>query len=77
MTSMQKLYLLVPLAPLVGALLAGLCGRWLGRAGAHTVTILGVLVATVASFVVLLDVMAGNTFNGAVYTWATVGDLKL
>jgi NADH-quinone oxidoreductase subunit L len=74
---MQKLYLLVPLAPLVGALLAGLCGRWLGRAGAHTVTILGVLVATVASFVVLLDVLKGNTFNGAVYTWATVGDLKL
>ncbi|MFN9209605.1 MAG: NADH-quinone oxidoreductase subunit L [Betaproteobacteria bacterium] len=77
MTAMQKLYLLVPLAPLVGALLAGLCGRWLGRAGAHTVTILGVLVATVASFVVLLDVLKGNTFNGAVYTWATVGDLKL
>jgi NADH-quinone oxidoreductase subunit L len=74
---MQKLYLLVPLAPLVGALVAGLGGRWIGRAGAHTVTIFGVLVATIASFVVLLDVLAGNTFNGTVYTWATVGDLKL
>jgi NADH-quinone oxidoreductase subunit L len=74
---MQKLYLLVPLAPLAGAILAGLLGRVLGRAGAHTVTILGVLVATVTSFVVFLDVLKGNTFNGTVYTWATVGELEL
>jgi NADH-quinone oxidoreductase subunit L len=74
---MQKLYLLVPLAPLVGALVAGLGGRWIGRSGAHTVAIFGVLVATITSFVVLLDVLAGNTFNGTVYTWATVGSLTL
>ncbi|MFN7433866.1 MAG: NADH-quinone oxidoreductase subunit L [Betaproteobacteria bacterium] len=74
---MQKIYLLVPLAPLVGAILAGLFGKLLGRAGAHTVTILGVLVSTVASAVVWQDVMAGNTFNGNVYTWATVGDMTL
>jgi hypothetical protein len=50
MSSMQKLYLLVPLAPLVGAhrrRAARPRGRPLGRARA--VTILGVLVATVAS----------------------------
>jgi NADH-quinone oxidoreductase subunit L len=74
---MQKIYLLVPLAPLVGALVAGLAGRIVGRSGAHTVTILGVLVATIASFVVLNDVMRGNVFDGAVYTWAVVGGLKL
>ncbi len=74
MTSMQKIYLLVPLAPLVGAILAGLFGKLLGRAGAHTVTIFGVLVATIASAVVFNDVVNnGNTFNGNVYTWATVG----
>ncbi|MCA3220615.1 MAG: NADH-quinone oxidoreductase subunit L [Burkholderiales bacterium] len=73
MTSMQKIYLLVPLAPLVGAILAGLLGKLLGRAGAHTVTIFGVLVSTVSSAVVWQDVMAGNTFNGNVYTWATLG----
>src|SRR5512134_1401600 len=74
---MQKIYLLVPLAPLVGALVAGLGGRIVGRAGAHTVTILGVLVATIASFVVLNDVMKGNLFDGTVYTWAVVGGLRL
>jgi NADH-quinone oxidoreductase subunit L len=78
MSSMQKIYLLVPLAPLVGAILAGLAGRLLGRAGAHTVTIFGVLVATIASAVVFNDVVNhGNTFNGNVYTWATVGEMTL
>jgi len=77
MTAMQKLYLLVPLAPLVGALVAGLLGRVVGRSGSHAVTILGVLVATIASLVVFVDVMGGNTFNGSVYTWAMVGDMRL
>ncbi len=48
MTPMQKIYLLVVLAPLVGALVAGFGGRLVGRAGAHTVTIAGVLVSTIA-----------------------------
>jgi len=71
------LYLLVPLAPLVGAIVAGLFGRAVGRAGAHWVTISGVAVAMVASCFVLADVLAGNTFNGPVYTWAQVAGLKL
>jgi len=74
---MQKVYLLIPIAPLIGAIVAGLLGRTVGRAGAHTVTIFGVLVATIASFIVFLDVMKGNTFNGDVYTWTTVGDLTM
>ncbi len=75
---MQSLYLLVPLAPLVGALLAGLFGKTIGRAGAHTATILGVAVAFVASCIVAHDVIVnGNTFNGALYTWATSGNLKM
>jgi NADH-quinone oxidoreductase subunit L len=74
---MQKIYLLVPLAPLIGALVAGLAGRIVGRSGAHAVTIFGVLVATIASFIVLNDVMKGNLFDGTVYTWAVVGGLRL
>jgi len=74
---MKMLYLLVPLAPLVGAIVAGLFGRAVGRAGAHWVTISGVAVAMIASCFVLADVLAGNTFNGPVYTWAQVAGLKL
>ena len=39
---MKTVYLLVPLAPLAGAILAGLLGKKIGRSGAHWATILGV-----------------------------------
>ena len=74
---MKMLYLLVPIAPLLGAIVAGLFGKWVGRAGAHWVTISGVAVSLVASLIVLFDVLAGNTFNGSVYTWAQIGALTL
>ena len=74
---MKALYLLVALAPLAGALLAGLAGRAIGRAGAHSVTILSVLVSFLGSCVILSDVLAGNVFNGTVYTWITSGDTRL
>src|SRR6516225_2292096 len=76
MTDMQTLYLLVPLAPLAGAILAGLFGKVIGRTAAHVVTILGVAVALIASYLIWQDVQAGNTFDGALYTWANAGNLK-
>ena len=74
---MTNLYLLVPIAPLVGAIVAGFFGKTIGRAGAHTITIAGVAVSLVASLMVLADVLSGNTFNGTVYTWAQIAGLKL
>ena len=73
---MKLLYSLVPLAPLLGAIVAGLFGRWVGRAGAHWAAISGVAVALVASLFVLVDVLSGNPFNGPVYTWAQVAGLR-
>src|SRR5437868_3704777 len=70
---MRDLYLMVPLAPLAGAIVAGLFGRQVGRAGAHGVTILGVAVSFFASCVVFADVLKGNTFNGTIYTWLSAG----
>ncbi|WP_212786658.1 NADH-quinone oxidoreductase subunit L [Ferrigenium kumadai] len=72
--SMQSLYLLVPLAPLFGAIAAGLFGKWLGRDWSHRITIAMVAVAFGASVEIFNDVLAGNTFNGPVYTWLTSGD---
>ncbi|MFN3884993.1 MAG: NADH-quinone oxidoreductase subunit L [Rhodocyclaceae bacterium] len=74
---MKLLYLIVPLAPLFGAIIAGLFGKTVGRTGAHLVTILGVTVSFIASLVIFRDVMAGQTFNGDVYTWLESGGLKL
>ncbi|WMP18394.1 NADH-quinone oxidoreductase subunit L [Thiothrix lacustris] len=74
---MEAMYLAIPLAPLFGAIVAGLFGKKIGRAGAHWVTILGVAVAFLLSLVVANDVMFhGNTFNGTVYTWAVIADIR-
>ncbi|MCL2830800.1 MAG: NADH-quinone oxidoreductase subunit L [Betaproteobacteria bacterium] len=69
---MKGLYLLIPLAPLIGALVAGLFCRVIPRWVAHTVTIAGVALAFILSCVVFKDVLAGNTFNGPVYQWLAV-----
>ena len=74
---MHSLYLVVPLAPLAGALVAGLLGWLIGRRASHVVTILGMVVSVIASFLVFRDVLAGNTFNGPLYTWITNGELTL
>src|SRR5512135_2363639 len=71
---MQTLYLLVPVAPLVGAIAAGLFGKLLGRTWSHRITIAMVAVSLGASVTIFNDVLAGNTFNGPVYTWLTSGD---
>ncbi|PZP57591.1 MAG: NADH-quinone oxidoreductase subunit L, partial [Azospira oryzae] len=76
MTAMQKVYLLVPLAPLLGSLIAGLFGWLIGRTWSHRVTIGLMIVSFVASVVVFVDVLQGNTFNGTVYTWTASGGVR-
>ncbi len=73
---MSTTYLLAAFAPLVGAILAGFFGQKIGRTLSHTVTILGVLVSFVASVTVLCQVLDGKTFNGPLYTWASVGGVR-
>lgn len=73
---MQKLYLLVPLAPLVGALIAGLLGRLIGPIWSHRTTITLVFVSLLVSIVIFLDVLKGNIYNGSVYTWLVTGDTR-
>lgn len=71
---MQTLYLLVPLAPLLGALIAGLFGHYIGRDWSHRITISLVFTSLIASIIIFMDVLDGNTFNGTVYTWLVTGD---
>jgi NADH-quinone oxidoreductase subunit L len=73
----------VPMAPLAGSILAGVLGtkfggNRMGRVGSHTLTILGVLVAFVLSVMTLLSVVQdGARFNETLYTWMSVGGLKM
>jgi len=76
-TDIKTAYLLAAFAPLVGAIVAGLFGRVIGRTATHWVTIAGVAIACVASFWTLSDVLAGNTFNGTLYHWAQIGEVRL
>ena len=75
--------LTVPLAPLVGAVLAGVFGtafggNWIGRRFSHTLTISGVLLAFILSVMTLISVvMDGARFNETLYTWMVVGGLKM
>ncbi|MCL4725138.1 MAG: NADH-quinone oxidoreductase subunit L, partial [Rhodocyclaceae bacterium] len=73
---MHPLALYVPLAPLAGAVIAGLFGKAIGRAGAHWITSLGVAVSLVLSWLIFQDVDAGQIYNAAVYTWASSGGIS-
>ena len=68
---MEKIYLAIVLAPLIGAIVAGFFGARLGRKGAHRVTISGVGISTALSLYVLYRFVAQDqaVFNAAVYTW--------
>ncbi|MDH3893664.1 MAG: proton-conducting transporter membrane subunit, partial [Chromatiales bacterium] len=76
---MKGIYLAIVLAPLIGAILAGLFGHRIGRRGAHSVTILGVAVSTVLSFYVLFAILSGAVapFNETLYTWGVAGGLRM
>ena len=75
--------LAVPLAPLAGALVAGILGTTfggnvIGRRLSHTATILGVLVAFILSAMTLKSVAVdGARFNETIYEWMVVGGLKM
>ncbi len=72
--NIQNYYLIVPFAPLLGAIIAGLFGRLLGRTTTHRIVIALVGLSLFSAIRIFQDVMAGHMFNGPVYTWLTTGD---
>ena len=73
-----SLLLLVPLAPLAGAIACGLFGGAIGRRNAHRIAILGVLIAFVISVMTLKAVaIDGARFNATIYEWLVIGGLKM
>ena len=76
---MQSIYLTIALAPLAAAVIAGLFGRSIGRAGAHSVTIAGVGLSCVLSFYVLYQILFKGQapYNGVVYTWLVSDGLTM
>ncbi|WP_115712138.1 NADH-quinone oxidoreductase subunit L [Legionella sainthelensi] len=73
--SIQQLCLIIVLAPLVGSMIAGFFRNQIGRAGAHTVTILGVSISFAVSVYIACQLFSGRipTESTVVYHWATGG----
>ena len=74
---MQNLCLVIVLAPLVGAIVTGLFGRTVGRAGAHWITIIGVGVSFFLSLVVFWRIVIDGeaSYNANLYTWLESGGI--
>jgi len=76
---MLNYYLTIVLAPLLAAVIAGLFGKQIGRAGAHWVTILGVGLSFVLSCYVMYQMLLGGAVaeNLHLYTWAVTDGLRM
>jgi len=75
---MATVYLWIVLSPLIGAIIAGLFGKTIGRSGAHWVTIIGVAISCLLSFVVFKHhvVDGAAVYNGSVYTWLVTEGIR-
>ena len=76
---MEPIYLTIALAPLAAAIIAGLFGKSIGKAGAHGVTILAVGISCVLSFYVLYQILFNGLapYNGTVYTWLVSDGVRM
>jgi NADH-quinone oxidoreductase subunit L len=65
------LLLAIPMLPLIAALLAGLAGKQIGRAGSALVTIAAVAISCLLSLFVLKQLLIDHVpnYQGTVYTW--------
>ena len=75
----QNLLIVLAIAPLAGALLAGLLRNQVGRAGAAGIAIVSVAISFALSCVVFWQLVWGGApvFNADVYTWLEVGKLTI
>jgi NADH-quinone oxidoreductase subunit L len=73
------LLLAIPMLPLIAALLAGLAGKQIGRAGAAAVTITAVGVSCLLSLIVLKQLLLDQVpdYQGTVYTWLVSDGVRM
>ena len=77
--SLKTTLVLIPLLPLIGALVAGLLRNQVGRRGAHIVTILGVgLSFLLSAWVLGQQIFEGlESVNISIYTWVISGGVRI
>jgi NADH-quinone oxidoreductase subunit L len=69
----------IPLLPLLAAIIAGLGGRLIGRAGAHWLTCGAVAASCVLSFIVLKQICLDGVpvYDAKVYTWLVSDNMHM
>lgn len=74
--ALRDLSLFCVLAPLAGAAIAGIAGKWIGRRASHSITILGMSISFLAALVIFYRLIVGGhePFYGTIYTWAVSGN---
>jgi len=77
--TLEQACLVIVLAPLAASLLAGLGARFIGRAGAHSVTIAGVATAFGLSVWVLRQLLApgAEPLDHTLYTWGVSDGISM
>ncbi|MEK6743849.1 MAG: NADH-quinone oxidoreductase subunit L [Nitrospirota bacterium] len=69
-------YILIPLLPFAGFLVAGLFGKYL-KERAATVAVAGVFGAFVFAVWAFIDVLGGTLIDENLYSWITIGSLNI
>ena len=69
-------YILIPLLPFIGFMIAGLFGKYL-KERAATVAVAGVLGSFVFSVSAFIDVLGNNIVDENLYSWITIGNLNI
>lgn len=74
--TMQQIYLAIPILPLLAAAVVGLFGKFMPRAAAHVLTILGVALSFALSVYALNHAMHSAPYNETVYSWLKTGNFS-
>jgi len=74
---MSKIYLLIPLLPLVGFFINILFGRWYIKDKAHWVSVPLVGVSLVIALATIAKVISGKVINEDLYSWIISGTFKV
>ena len=71
--------LLIIVAPLIGSMIAGLFGRYLGKVIARSVTIVGMVISAALAISVFLEIAVGDgpTIRQEIFSWIVAGDFKV
>lgn len=68
---------LILLLPLIGAVITGLCSRFIPDKAAHFITCILMIIVTLLSWKIFFDVKAGEIYHEKIFTWIKSGSFEV